>query len=424
MPRCAALLAGLTAGLAAAAAFAQSPPASSEIFARYAAGVVQVEIEESGSASKRSIGSGFAVEPAGLFVTNYHVVAAVVHDPERYRVKLRSQDDVEHPARLVAFDVVQDLALLRSFDSAGRFFELHGGAELRKGERLYSLGDPLDLGMSVVEGTYNGLLEHSRYARIHFSGSLNPGMSGGPALLASGQVAGVNVATAGEQVSFLVPAREVGALLRRAREAGFAPPADLRAELRDQLLHQQQGYLAEILAQPFEEVRMGPYAAPTKLAPFFNCWGDAPQDEEAFYSERAHACFTEDHVFVSDEQSFAIVELQHRQVESQELSGRRFYSLYSMLFEQDHSKRWGREVDYTPFRCHTDFVTHAGLAFKASFCARRYRRLEGLYDVVFKAAALGRPADGFETALLLSGVALEPARALSRRVLEAIRWVE
>jgi hypothetical protein len=423
VPRRAALLAGLAAGLVGASGGAQTTPASSEIFASHAASVVQVEIQESGSESKRSIGSGFALAPPGTFATNYHVVAAVVHDPARYQVRIRSQDGGEHPATLVAFDVVHDLALLRA-EAPGRPFALHRGAALRKGERLFSLGNPLDLGMSVVEGTYNGLLEHSRYARIHVSTSLNPGMSGGPALLASGEVAGINVATAGEQISFLVPVRELRALLARAGEAGFAAPADLRAELREQLLRQQQGYLAEILAQRFEEVRMGPYAAPTGLAPFFNCWGDAPEDEEAFYEERAHSCFTEDQVFVSDEQSFAIVELHHRQVSSRELSGRRFYTLYSMLFEQDHSKRWGREVDFTPFRCHTGFVESAGLSFKTAFCARRFRRLEGLYDVVFKAAALGRPSDGFETALLLSGVALEPARELSRRVLEAIRWAE
>jgi hypothetical protein len=218
--------------------------------------------------------------------------------------------------------------------------------------------------------------------------------------------------------------REVAALLARARKAKFEPPADLRADLRDQLLRQQQLYLDEILAQPFAEVRMGPYAAPTGLAPFFNCWGDAPVDEKAFFQQRTHACFTEDRVFVSEEQSFAIVELHHRQVESSQLSGRRFYSLYSWLFEQDFSKRFGRDVDFTPFRCHTGFVENASLTFKATFCAREFRRLHGLYDVVFKAAALGQPSQGFETALLLSGVALEPARKLAQRVLESIRWAE
>ena len=41
-------------------------------------------------------------------------------------------------------------------------------------------------------------------------------MSGGPAILASGEVAGVNVATAGNAVSFLVPAVYARELLERA----------------------------------------------------------------------------------------------------------------------------------------------------------------------------------------------------------------
>jgi hypothetical protein len=430
LTRAAAVLLGVLALWAGAARAQDESPeesiASREIFARHAQGVAQVQIQEAGSSAKRSIGSGFAVSPAGLFVTNYHVVSAIVDQPERYQVRIRDSEGVEHPAELVAFDVVQDLALLRSAHDPGHLFALHDSAAdpLRKGEHLFSLGNPLDLGMSVVEGTYNGLLEHSRYARIHWSGSLNPGMSGGPALLRDGQVAGVNVATAGDQVSFLVPVRELSALLARAKAANFTPPADPREELRTQLLAQQEGYLAEILAQPVTSVRMGPYSAPTALAPFFNCWGDAPEDEEAYYEERTHACFTEDQVFVSDDHSFAIVELHHLQLSSDQLRGRRFYTLYSQLYEEEYSRRWGRKEDITPFRCRTEFVEHEGLRFKTSFCARQYRRLAGLYDVVFKAAALGKPHDGFATALLLSGVALDPARALSRRVLENIRWAE
>ena len=52
MLRRVALFAGLATGLAAAAAHAQTD-ASAEIFATYASGVVQVEIQEAGSAAKR-----------------------------------------------------------------------------------------------------------------------------------------------------------------------------------------------------------------------------------------------------------------------------------------------------------------------------------------------------------------------------------
>ena len=53
---------------------------------------------------------------------------------------------------------------------------------MSQGERIYSLGNPLDVGFAVIEGTYNGLVERSFYPTIFFAGSLNPGVSGGPTL--------------------------------------------------------------------------------------------------------------------------------------------------------------------------------------------------------------------------------------------------
>ena len=92
---------------------------------------------------------------------------------------------------------------------------------MAQGERIYSLGNPLDVGFAVIEGTYNGLVERSFYPTIFFAGSLNPGVSGGPTLDQHGQVIGINVAARrdGEQVSFLVPAPFAEELLERGRSA-------------------------------------------------------------------------------------------------------------------------------------------------------------------------------------------------------------
>lgn len=74
-----------------------------------------------------------------------------------------------------------------------------------QGSTIYSLGNPHDLGMIVVPGTYNGLKQNSLYQKIHFTGSVNSGMSGGPLVNEGGEAMGVNVATAGNQLGFLVP---------------------------------------------------------------------------------------------------------------------------------------------------------------------------------------------------------------------------
>ena len=58
----------------------------------------------------------------------------------------------------------------------------------------------------------------------------------------------------------------------------------------------------------------------------------------------------------------------------------------------------------------------------ATTCARSYRELDGLYDVVFKAAALGEEKQGLETALVLSAVSWENAERIARRYLESIAW--
>jgi serine protease Do len=61
---------------------------TSRVFNRYADQVVKVQLIETGSSAKASVGSGFFVSAAGDIVTNYHVIAQVVHDPDRYRAEL------------------------------------------------------------------------------------------------------------------------------------------------------------------------------------------------------------------------------------------------------------------------------------------------------------------------------------------------
>ncbi len=393
-----------------------------ELFQRFSDGVVQIRIVEEGSGGKASIGSGFAVADGRRLVTNFHVVSEAVHHPDRYRAELLDEQERSQPLRLLAFDVVHDLAVLEPVEAMERPFAL-GRARLDKGTRIWSLGNPLDLGLSIVEGTYNGLLEHSRYRRIHFTGSLNPGMSGGPAILSDGRVVGVNVSTAGDQVSFLVPVSRVRDLLAPTLIAGFEPPSDLAAELGRQLEAYQGEYLDDLLGRAPESVDMGPYSAPTRPAPYFNCWGDSAHDDDDLYEASVHQCSTSDQVYVSREQIFSIVTLRHRHLRGAELTPSQFHEMYTQFFEGNHSQIWGRDTETTPLRCRTRFVeTAGGLRFKAAFCARRYRELEGLYDVVFKAAALGRAREGFETALVLRGVDYERAERLARRHLEAIRW--
>jgi hypothetical protein len=393
------------------------------IFDRYSDSIVQLRIVEAGSGAKRTIGTAFVIGANGELATNYHVISDLVIEPDLYRAEWVDSEGKGHPVSLLGFDVVRDIALVRAEAPFGRPFALHGGTP-SKGERIYAIGDPYDFGMTIVEGLYNGRLEHSRYERIHFTGSLNPGMSGGPALLPNGEVIGVNVASSGNQVSFLVPAPDLRRLIAEILASEYVRPEDWTQALREQLWRHQDGYFGAILASEIEPVTLGPYLAPSKLAPFFNCWGDVHEPDEALYTALSHQCDTEDWIYVSEDHDMSVIWIRHRQIETKELPQGRFYQLYSQFFENNWSQLGGNDEMLTDFRCKTRFVESGELVFKTVFCARRYVDLEGLYDVVFKAAHIGESDTGIETALVATSISLENATKLASRYLAEIKWSE
>ncbi len=400
----------------------QVPP-TEEVFRSFSDRVVKIEVQEIGSAAKASIGSGFFVSAEGHLITNYHVVAEVVQHPDRYRASLVSGDDEESiPVEILNVDVAHDLAFVKSETSPERYFSLEK-VEAPQGVRLYSLGHPLDLGLNIVEGTYNGFLKHALDERIHFTGSLNPGMSGGPSITSDGRVLGVNVATAGEQVSFLVPVKWAALLLQETLTPGFEPPSLIEA-VRAQILAYQDRFVSELLSSSPPRVQLGGFDLPTRPAPFFNCWADAEREDGLAYETVDHQCATDDYIFVSDELVSGEIWFYHRLLETDELNRFQFAELYSDDFQTTYHGMGGSESEVTPFRCHTGAVRERGITFKTVFCLRRYRRLEGLYDMVFKGAVVGRPGVGLETALAASGVSYENAEALVAWYMKEFSWTE
>jgi serine protease Do len=394
---------------------------SAAIFGRYAARVVKIEVVERGSGAKASLGTGFFATAAGHLVTNYHVIAEVVHDPARYRARWLDQAGAGREARVVAIDVVSDLAVLATGSPAPAHFTLEPVA-LPHGSRLYSLGHPQDLGLSIVEGTYNGLLEHALYPKIHFTGPLNSGMSGGPALTARGQVVGVNVSTGGNSVSFLVPADRARALVARARTAPAGAEADLLDEAGAQLLEHQDRFLARLFGADAESVRLGPFAVPTRPAPFFRCWGDADRQAGALYDRVVHRCSTDDYVYLAADQSSGVVTLEHEFLSSERLHPARFYALYQTAFRFGGNGDFGEGGDVTARRCRAANLRQDGMTVRTVFCVTGYVDFPGLYDATLRAAVLGARDVGLVTTLSLAGVSFANAERLAREFLGRIRW--
>jgi serine protease Do len=412
--------AGTCALLLAAPAVAQdSRTSTSGVFQRYSDQIVKIEVVETGSAARVSVGTGFFVDTVGTVMTNYHVISEFVHDPDRHRIELIT-DAGATPLEVRAVDVVHDLAVLRSEVRPLRHFAM-AELDVAQGERLYSLGHPNDLGLSIVEGTFNGHLQHTLYPKIHFTGSINPGMSGGPTISDDGRVVGINVATSGEQVSFLVPVERAIALLERAAAPGHEPPDSMLHEIGRQITAYQAEYLDGMFDRDVKTVDLGPYRAVTEPAPFFRCWGYATRERELPYERVSHRCSTDDYLFIAGDQRSGTVQVTHQLLTTESLGRTRFHALYSAVFSEDDTPG-GSEEHVTAWRCATRNVRNDTTPMRVVLCLRRYRKLDQLYDAVMKVAVLGSNETGLVSTLSLSGVTHESIDTLSQRYLEHVTW--
>jgi serine protease Do len=395
-------------------------PETEKVFGKYSDRVVKIQVVEKGSSAKAVIGSGFFVDPHGHIVTNYHVISKLILHHDRYRAELVETAGGIRPLSVLAVDVINDLALVKAEVSDAPFFRI-AAREPQQGARLYSMGFPRDIGLSIVEGTYNGLMKHALYRKIHFTAPINPGMSGGPTINAAGEVVGVNVSSRAQAISFLVPTEAVARLMKSFNTAKKDPQSFLE-DIRNQILAHQEVFFSDDLIRSGQTVRIGHYRLPGQLSPFFKCWGDSSHQEKSPYQTVDHRCSTDDYIYISGEHSSGIMSFSHRSITSEEMNPFRFDHLYSELFKTPRHYMVGNEEEVTKFECKSGTVRRGEITFKTAFCARGYSKLRGLYDIVFKAAVLSSENSGLETEVDVSGVSFEKAVALTKSYLEMTTW--
>jgi serine protease Do len=408
------------------------PSAAERIFASVPQRLLQIRTLVVGAGQQSSTGSGFLVSTDGLAITNYHVVSQAALAPKTYRLEYAAADGSHGEVRLLAIDLPNDLAVVGLDKREAPFFAFDEAAvegRVPKGERLYSMGNPLDLGFTINEGTYNGLVERSYSERIHFTGALNPGMSGGPTVNAEGQVVGVNVAKrlGGELVSFLVPARFAAALLRRVRDHEMEPPQDFRAEIGRQLAAWQSSLYRSFGQEGFRSIAFGPYQAPETNASWFDC--SAQTNTSAIPKPRASVdsmnCRSASGLFIADDLNTGLILLSHSYVRTVDLNQFQFANFLTQqsqprLISGGAYRKW-----YTPQRCHDDFFATAASQdrppLRVVWCAQPYREFGGLYDVSVTAVTEDHGSEALVSRLSLQAVGYDDAVALSKRFLEAVR---
>ncbi len=390
------------------------------LFQRVKKSIVQVKISNIHSDEKFSIGSGFFVSNDGHLITNYHVIASVLREPENYRAEVILHNGKSQTASIIDFDLIHDLALLHSASTTSPALSFYLG-ELKKGGEIASIGNPHDLGMTVVRGSYSGYVENSLYERMHFTGAINPGMSGGPALNKDAEIVGINVATAGNEVGFLVPGKYAHELLLHGKNSD--QPLDTRLTMQHQLQQNQEHISRHIFLEKFPVTELGNYLVPKRLSKHMKCWGNSLREEDKPFQITSKQCSTEDEIYIDNAYSTGTISLEHIFISSEKLSAHRFSRLYEKYFNAAPSIR-GNKDDLTSFECNTNFVDTGSLRMKLALCLRQHRQFQGLYDMMLKGASLGEPSSGIQTTLLVTGINYGNAMGLVQRYISAFRWKE
>jgi serine protease Do len=400
------------------------------IFQSYGDAIYQVQTIDLASDKKSSIGSGFQFTRDGMIATNYHVVAEAVQRPASNRLEFLHGKGERGNLRILIADVVHDLAILK-MESPGKTWVELGQSSQPKGVRLFSLGNPHDIGFTIIEGTYNGKSEESFIDKIHFSGSLNPGMSGGPSLGHDGKVVGVNVSTAGNQISFLVPVDHLRNLMLEylRQDAKFDFVAQASAHIEQQLLASQKKNVDRMLDARWPSQAFGPFMVPGRITEAFKCWGDSDVQEKNKYSGYHSTCSSQDRQFLDENsgsgESFYTGTHLYRfdnLVGKDELNLDRFYAFYEDQYSMPlEAYTNGGESNVTNFDCKSSFVDVADKRWKSSFCVRQYKKYPQLYDMHLYMALVGEGRQGMMATQVAEGVSKDSALKLARKFMSEIR---
>lgn len=181
-------------------------------------------------APQAGAGSGFILDRQGHIMTNHHVVNGAT------RITVRLVDGREFDARLIGSDAATDVAVLKVEPRQGEALpvsELGQSADVRIGDWVIALGNPMGLNFTVTAGIISAQGRQLRRgatgpddgappleAFLQTDAAINPGNSGGPLVDLFGRVVGMNTAISAQNF--------VG--------HGFAVPIDLARRVADDLL--------------------------------------------------------------------------------------------------------------------------------------------------------------------------------------------
>ncbi len=161
------------------------------------------------------VGTGFFVEDHGVIATNFHVIG----EHREFTVEL-ADGSIRRPTKILAIDRSRDLALLQVENTDAPPLSLGNSDDLRPGQEVLSIGNPLGYGLSVSKGVVAAVRElefGDGRPMVQLAIPIEPGSSGSPVLDAQGEVVAVLAIKSGGSTGFGVPVGDLRALLKDQR---------------------------------------------------------------------------------------------------------------------------------------------------------------------------------------------------------------
>ncbi len=176
-------------------------PNIAEVVAKVKPSVVAINVEVvtydifNRPLTQEGAGSGWVIDGSGLIVTNNHVVQGA------QTITITFANGEIFTAEVIRTDPLTDLAVVRIDAQNLPALNIGDSSQLRVGDWVIAIGNPLGLGISAKEGIISrkevSIMVSSGqrlYDLIETSAAINPGNSGGPLVNMAGEVIGITSA--------------------------------------------------------------------------------------------------------------------------------------------------------------------------------------------------------------------------------------
>ncbi len=171
-----------------------------------------------------SLGSGFVIDPAGIVITNNHVIAGAAE------ITVNFPNSKKLKATLIGSDPKTDIAVLKvESPIALQAVEFGTSDKLRVGDWVMAIGNPFGLGGTVTLGIVSARKRDINAGPyddfIQTDAAINRGNSGGPLFDMNGKVVGINTAIISPSggsigIGFSIPASTATGVIQQLRKFG------------------------------------------------------------------------------------------------------------------------------------------------------------------------------------------------------------